>query len=115
MILDKARAVVDVHRNSIRQAIDAGVKIAMGTDFGVSPHGQNLRELGLMANLGMSPTAVLESTTRIAAELMGVNADLGTLEVGKIADAVVFSGTDLDVSDMHPRVVQVFQGGTRVA
>jgi imidazolonepropionase-like amidohydrolase len=115
VILDKARAVVDVHRDSIRQAIDAGVKIAMGTDSGVSPHGQNLRELALMADLGMSPTAVLESTTRIAAELMGVDADLGTLEVGKIADAVVFSGADLDVSDMRPRLAHVFQGGNRVA
>jgi imidazolonepropionase-like amidohydrolase len=115
VILDKARAVVDVHRDSIRQAIEAGVKIAMGTDSGVSPHGQNLRELALMADLGMSPTAVLESTTRIAAELMGVDADLGTLEVGKIADAVVFSGTDLDVSDMRPRLEHVFQGGNRVA
>jgi imidazolonepropionase-like amidohydrolase len=115
VILDKARAVVDVHRDSVRRAIAAGVKIAMGTDSGVTPHGQNLRELALMADLGMSPTAVLESTTRIAAELMGVDANLGTLEVGKIADAVVFSGTDLDVSDMRPRVTHVFQGGTRVA
>jgi imidazolonepropionase-like amidohydrolase len=115
VILDKARAVVDVHRDSIRRAIDAGVKIAMGTDSGVTPHGQNLRELALMADLGMSPTAVLESTTRIAAELMGVDAKLGTLEVGKIADVAVFSGTDLDVSDMRPRVAQVFQGGKRVA
>jgi imidazolonepropionase-like amidohydrolase len=115
VILDKARAVVDVHRDSIRRAIVAGVKIAMGTDSGVTPHGQNLRELALMADLGMSPTAVLESTTRIAAELMGVDASLGTLEVGKIAHAAVLSGTDLDVSDMRPRVTQVIQGGTLVA
>lgn len=76
MILDKARAVVDGHRDSIRQAIGTGVKIALRTDSGVIPHGQNLRELALMTDLGMSPTAVLESTTRIAAEMMGVDADL---------------------------------------
>ncbi len=110
VILDKARAVVDVHREPIRRAIDAGVTIAMGTDSGVTPHGQNLRELALMADLGMSPTAVFESSTRIAAELMGVDGDLGTL-----ADAVMFSGTDLDVSDLRPRVERVFQAGDRVA
>jgi imidazolonepropionase-like amidohydrolase len=114
VILDKAKAVVDIHRESIRRAIDAGVTIAMGTDSGVSPHGQNLRELALMADLGMSPTAALESSTRIAAELMGVDGDLGTREVGKLADAVMFSGTDLDVSDLRPRVERVFQAGARV-
>ena len=114
VILDKARAVVDVHYESIRKAVDAGVKIAMGTDSGVTPHGQNLRELALMADLGMSPTAVFESSTRVAAELMGLDHDLGTLEVGKIADAVMFSGTELDVADLHPRVERVFQAGDRV-
>lgn len=115
VILDKCRAVVDIHLESVRKAIDAGVKIAMGTDSGVTPHGQNLRELALMADLGMSPTAVLESSTRVAAELMGIEGDLGTLEVGKLADAVMFSGTDLDVSDLRPRVERVFQAGERVA
>jgi len=114
VILDKARAVVDVHRKSITKAIDAGVEIAMGTDSGVTPHGQNLRELGLMAELGMSASAVFESSTRIAAELMGIEADLGTLEVGKIADAVMFTGTDLDVTDLLPRVERVVQDGRRV-
>ncbi len=115
VILDKARAVIEVHRESIRRAIDAGVKIAMGTDSDVTPHGQNLRELALMADLGMSPSAVFESSTRIAAELMGLDHDLGTLEVGKIVHAVMFSGTSLDVADLHPRVERVFQGGDRVS
>ncbi|MFT6392495.1 MAG: imidazolonepropionase-like amidohydrolase [Ilumatobacter sp.] len=114
VVLEKATAVVDVHRESIRSAIEAGVKIAMGTDSGVSPHGQNLRELQLMADLGMSSIAVLESATHVAAELMGVDDKLGTLEVGKIADAVVFNGNDLELSDMRSRVSQVFQAGNRV-
>ncbi|BAN00394.1 putative hydrolase [Ilumatobacter coccineus YM16-304] len=114
VVLDKARSVVDVHRESIRKAIDAGVKIAMGTDSGVTPHGQNLRELALMADLGMSPAATFESSTRVAAELMGLEGDLGTLEVGKIADAVMFGGTDLDVAELHPRVAKVAQAGVFV-
>ena len=44
----KAREVIDVHIDSIRRAHEAGIKIAMGTDAGVMPHGTNLRELGLM-------------------------------------------------------------------
>ncbi|MFK8025791.1 MAG: amidohydrolase family protein [Ilumatobacter sp.] len=115
VVLDKARAVVDIHRASISAAIDAGVRIATGTDSGVTPHGQNLRELAEMQRLGMSPIAVLESSTRIAAELMGVEAQLGTLEVGKIADLVVFDGTDLDLSDLRSRVSQVYQSGVVVA
>lgn len=111
VIVDKARAVVDVHRQSISMAIDAGVKIAMGTDSGVTPHGQNLTELAEMARLGMTPAAVFEATTRVGAELLGVDDQLGTLEPGKRADLVVFSGDDVDVSDLRPRVAKVFQDG----
>ena len=115
MIIDKARAVVDVHQESFRRAIEAGVTIAMGTDSGVMPHGNNLRELQLMADLGMSPTAVLESTTRIASQLMGVDSTLGTIEVGKIADLVAFTGTEIDVTDLKPRVAHVVQAGQEIA
>ena len=115
VIIDKARAVVDVHQESFRRAVEAGVTIAMGTDSGVMPHGNNLRELQLMADLGMSPTAVLESTTRIASELMGVDSTLGTIEVGKIADLVAFTGTDVDVTDLKPRVARVVQAGQEIA
>ncbi len=76
-VVDKARAVVEIHREAVRRAIDAGVRIAMGTDSGVCPHGQNLRELVLMAGLGMPPAAVLEATTRSAARLLGVDDELG--------------------------------------
>ena len=59
------------------RAVEAGVRVAMGTDSGVTPHGRNLRELELMAGLGMAPAAVLEATTRSAAQLLGVDDDLG--------------------------------------
>lgn len=115
VILDKARAVVDVHRDSIRQAIDAGVRIAMGTDSGVTPHGENLGELALMAELGMSDAATLEASTRVAAELMGIEDQVGTLEPGKRADVAVFRGTELNVSDLRPRVTKVLQDGVVVS
>ena len=81
-ILTKATDVVDIHRESVRRAVAAGVKIAMGTDAGVVPHGTNLEELQLMQGVGMSPTEVLVATTKTAAELMGLERELGTLEPG---------------------------------
>jgi imidazolonepropionase-like amidohydrolase len=86
----KAREVVETHRASFAKAVAAGVKVAMGTDSGVTPHGQNLRELALMVSGGMTPMQSIEATTRSAAELMGLDDELGTLEPGKRADLVVF-------------------------
>ena len=113
-VLDKARMVIDVHRTAFRRAVEAGVRIAMGTDSGVTPHGRNLRELQLMADGGMAPGAVLEATTRSAAELMGVDGDLGTIAEGKLADLVVVGGDPYDFTDLAERVEQVWQAGRRV-
>jgi imidazolonepropionase-like amidohydrolase len=85
----------------------------MGTDSGVTPHGRNLRELQLMADGGMAPGAVLEATTRSAAELLGVDDDLGTVAEGKLADLVVVAGDPYDFTDLSDRVEQVWQSGTR--
>jgi imidazolonepropionase-like amidohydrolase len=87
--MEKARASIDDHRESIAKAHKAGVKIAMGTDAGVMPHGTNLRELGLMCNIGMTPMESLVATTKTAAECMGWEDKLGTLEAGKLADVII--------------------------
>ena len=110
-ILVKANDVVDEHRESIRRAVAAGVTIAMGTDAGVVPHGTNLEELQLMQDVGMSPTEVLVATTKTAAELMGLERELGTLEPGKRADLVVVSGDPLDFSDLSSRIERVYKDG----
>ncbi|WAA08545.1 metal-dependent hydrolase family protein [Fervidibacillus albus] len=85
----KSREVIDIHRESFSKAYRAGVKIAMGTDAGVMPHGTNLRELGLMVDGGMSPMEAIVATTKTAAELMGWEDKLGTVEEGKLADLVI--------------------------
>ncbi len=85
----KAREVVEAHRESIARAYRAGVKIAMGTDAAVIPHGQNLRELGLMCDLGMTPMDVLVATTSRAAECLGWQDRVGTIAAGKLADVVI--------------------------
>jgi imidazolonepropionase-like amidohydrolase len=110
-VLEKERALIGVPEASFRRAIAAGVKVAMGTDTGVSPHGQNLRELELMVEYGMTPAQAIVATTKTAAELMGVDDRLGTLEPGKIADIVVLEGDPLDVSKMGERVVMVYKDG----
>jgi imidazolonepropionase-like amidohydrolase len=110
-ILLKATDVVETHRDSIRRAIEAGVTIAMGTDAGVVPHGTNLEELELMQELGMSPSDVLVATTKTAAELMGLERELGTLEAGKRADVVVVAGDALDFTDLPGRIERVYKDG----
>ena len=112
----KAREVVEAHRDSFRRAVEAGVKVAMGTDAGVVPHGTNLDELQLMAEHGgMSPEDVLVATTRTAAELMGMSRELGTIEPEKRADLVVVSGDPFDFRDLAGRIARVYQDGVLVA
>ena len=112
-VVDKARMVLDIHRAAFRKAVEAGVRIAMGTDTGVTPHGQNLRELELMSAGGMAPAAVLEATTRSAAQLLGVDDRLGTIEEGKLADLVVVGGDPYDFTGYAARVEGVWKGGVR--
>jgi imidazolonepropionase-like amidohydrolase len=112
-VVEKARMVLDIHRAAFRKAVEAGVRVAMGTDSGVTPHGRNLRELELMAAGGMAPAAVLEATTRSAAQLLGVDDRLGTIEEGKIADLAVISGNPYDFAAYGERVEAVWKGGVR--
>jgi imidazolonepropionase-like amidohydrolase len=114
-VIDKAHSVVDIHREAFRRAVAAGVRIAMGTDSGVTPHGRNLRELELMVAGGMTPAAALVATTRSAAELLGVDGDRGTIEPGKRADLVVVTGDPLDVADLGARVQAVYLDGRLVS
>ncbi|MFC7393756.1 metal-dependent hydrolase family protein [Scopulibacillus cellulosilyticus] len=87
--LQKSREVIDFHRESIAKAYKSGVKIAMGTDAGVMPHGTNLRELNLMCQIGMSPMEAIVATTKVAAECLGWDDKLGTVETGKLADIII--------------------------
>jgi imidazolonepropionase-like amidohydrolase len=87
--VEKSRRVIDVHRDSVRRAHAAGVRLALGTDSGVGPHGRNLRELALLREVGLSPMDAILAGTRNAAAAMGLLARIGTLEAGKLADLVL--------------------------
>ena len=91
-IAAKARAAYAAHADMFKTALRVGVPIAFGTDAGVFPHGQNAREFALMTDAGMTPTAALLAGTREASKLLGVEAEVGTLEAGKFADIVAVSG-----------------------
>lgn len=112
--LRKAAEVVEVHADSIARAASAGVKIAMGTDSGVSPHGDNLGELVLMERVGMQPTDVLRSTTIVAAELMGWGDQVGSIEEGKFADLVVVDTDPIDLAALPGGISEVWKGGVPV-
>tara|TARA_B100001750_G_C15483580_1_gene586984 strand:+ start:383 stop:1639 length:1257 start_codon:yes stop_codon:yes gene_type:complete len=94
--LRKARKIQEDHATTFKQAVESGVKIAFGTDSGVAPHGKNLEELVLMVKNGMTPMQAIESATRVASECVGIESDVGTLQVGKYADLIVLDGNPLD-------------------
>lgn len=107
----KARGVAKTHLAAVARAHQAGVKIAMGTDSGVFAHGHSPRELVLMVQAGMSPEQVLHAATRSAAELLEVEAEVGTIEVGKQADLIVLDGDWTDFERFDENLRMVMQGG----
>ena len=113
--VDKARVVAAAHQDSVRRAHEAGVRIAMGTDCGVGPHGTNLEELELMVEAGLTPIEALHATTGSAAELLDVAADRGTLRPGQRADLVLLDGDPGDVGKLGDRVRAVYLDGVQVS
>ncbi len=93
----KMKDVRAVAKGNIRRAMQAGVKIAMGTDAAVYPHGLNAHELDVYVNqLGMTPLAALQTATVNAADLMGWIVQTGSLEPGKWADIIGVAKNPLD-------------------
>ena len=115
LVVDTRSWVAEAHADSFRRAVAAGVRVAMGTDSGVTPHGRNLAELELMAKGGMTPAQVLAATTSSAAELLGVAGELGTLEPGKRADVVVVDGDPFELATLPERIAAVVQDGRLVS
>ncbi|WP_181274792.1 metal-dependent hydrolase family protein [Brevibacterium oceani] len=106
-----------IARERVAAALAAGVKVALGTDSGVCPHGENLREPVHAVELGLSPMQAIVAGTKNAAELLRLDSDLGTLEEGKLADLIIIDFDPLE--DITPQatpdnVKAVVQGGAVV-
>jgi imidazolonepropionase-like amidohydrolase len=113
--LRKAREVMAAHQASFRMAVDKGVKIAMGTDTGVGPHGTNAEELERMVEGGMTPMQAIVATTKSAAECARIAHLTGTLEVGKRADILGVDGdplSDISILQHKDRLPLIVKDGT---
>lgn len=101
-------------RELMRRALKTGVTVAMGSDAGVFAHGENAREMELMADYGMTPRAVLDAATSVAARVLGRHDDLGRIAPGYVADFIAVEGDPLlDVSNLR-RVVLIVREGRLV-
>jgi len=99
IVRPKAVAIGPEIQRTFAKAQAAGVRIAFGTDSGVSPHGENAREFELMVAAGMEPMRAIQAATIEAARLLKIDDRLGTLEAQKMADIVAVRGNPLD--DIH--------------
>ncbi|MBA3678147.1 MAG: amidohydrolase family protein [Sphingosinicella sp.] len=102
---------IGVTGKALQKAVPAGVKIAFGTDAGVSKHGRNADEFELMVKHGMTPAAAIQAATVNAADLLGLSAEIGSLEPGKAADIIAVAGDPLSDVTTLKRVGFVMRNG----
>ena len=107
----KASVIGPQIQETFAKAYRAGVKIAFGTDSGVSYHGDNAREFVYMVESGMPPMEAILSATVAAAELLRQSDELGTIERGKLADIIAVSGNPLENIEAMLDVKFVMKGG----
>ncbi|SEO74308.1 Imidazolonepropionase [Amphibacillus marinus] len=114
-MVEKSKAMLDVHRHSLAKAITAGVKIVLGTDAG-TPFNffkHTPFELKLLVDCGMSTSEALKAATIYGAELMGIEQDFGKLIVGSYADFLVLAENPLDNIEVLMKEKQVYKKGKR--
>ena len=92
----KAKQIMNFQLQNFRKAVEAGVKIAFGTDIGVCPFGQNGREFNLMVQNGMTPMQAIQSATVAGADLLGITDKVGSIKQGKLADLIAVRGNPLN-------------------
>ncbi len=108
---DKEPARIRAKRESFAAALAAGVLICFGGDVGVFPHGDNVRELELMVDYGMTAPDALRSATAGNAAIFGLAGELGSVQVGLLADLVAVAGNPLEDISALRDVAFVMQGG----
>ena len=112
LVQAKAERAVAQQDIMVRRALALGVRIALGTDAAVYPHGQNAMEFVLMAADGMTPAQSLKAGTSVAAELLGLEDRVGALKPGMLADIVAVAGNPITNIKATSDVVFVMKDGT---
>jgi imidazolonepropionase-like amidohydrolase len=111
-IRPKAEAAIAAIHQTFQRALGRGVKIGLGTDAAVYPHGRNAEEFHQMVDLGMKPIAALKAGTSADADLLGLADRIGTLENGKLADVVAVPGNPVENIRQTEHVFFVMKEGT---
>ncbi len=109
--VDKEKMVGRLQRENFQKAVEAGVKIAFGTDAGVYPHGDNAKQFHYMVKFGMTPAGAIRAATSSAADLIDRAHDEGTREPGKYADLIGVTANPLDKIEVLEHVSFVMKGG----
>lgn len=111
IVRPKAEAIGPLIQQTFARALRAGVKIAFGTDTGVSAHGENAQEFVYMVEAGMTPMAAIRSATSVAAEVLDAGDDLGSVQAGRYADLVAVAGDPLADISLLREIDFVMKGG----
>lgn len=111
IVRPKAAAIGPLIQGTFAKAHENGVMIAFGTDSGVSAHGDNGKEFALMVEAGMSEMDAIRSATYNAAKMLKIDDDLGTIEVGKLADFVAVKGNPLEDITLLQNISFVMKDG----
>jgi imidazolonepropionase-like amidohydrolase len=112
--LRKNRETTDIQRAGFAKAVKMGVKIAYGTDSGVYPHGDNAKQFAYMVRYGMTPMQAIQSATIRAAELLGKEDRLGSVQPGCFADLVAVKGDPLQDIRVLENLTHVMKDGKLV-
>jgi imidazolonepropionase-like amidohydrolase len=110
-IIEKEKLVGRTQRENFKKAVEAGVKIAYGTDAGVYPHGGNAKQFRHMVQWGLTPMQAIQAATVSAADLLGWQDRLGSVTPGKLADIVAVSGDPLEDVTILENISFVMKGG----
>jgi len=111
--LEKERKTGATQRSNFTKAVNAGATIVFGSDAGVYPHGQNAKQFSRMTRFGMTPLQAIQSATITAAEVLGLEYDVGKIKAGYAADFVAVKGNPLENIELLEEPAAVIKGGVR--
>ena len=111
--LEKERKTGATQRSNFTKAVNAGATIVFGSDAGVYPHGQNAKQFSRMTRFGMTPLQAIQSATITAAEVLGLDYDVGKIKAGYAADFMAVKGNPIENIELLEEPAAVIKGGVR--